>query len=105
MSSVEHNYTFRCLDKWTQEDVVNFLCDKHLDTLRPLFEHEPHFDGHSLYVLYEQCQSNMESTYHLLNAQLMQYHDQSLSYLTFIRFVSELRKVSNQIVLSLSSIE
>jgi hypothetical protein len=85
------------LEWWTHEDVLDFLHDKHLDIMRPLFEYEQQFDGHSLYLLYEQCQSNIHSTYQLLNSQLSQNHDHRLSYLTFIRFVSELEKQFNPI--------
>jgi hypothetical protein len=96
-SSIEYTYANRYLEWWTHEDVLNFLHDKHFDMIQPLFEHEQQFDGHALYLLYEQCQSNIQSTYQLLNSQLSENHDQTLSYLTFIRFVSELQNQSNQI--------
>jgi hypothetical protein len=65
--------------------------------MRPLFENEEQFDGHSLYTLYQQCQSNNESNYQLLNSQLSQYSNQHLPYLTYIHFLSELRKQTNPI--------
>ena len=84
------------LQSWTHADLLNFLREKNLDIFRPLFEREQQFDGHALLILYEQCQANMESTYRLLSSQLNQFNHQVLPYTTFIRFVSELTKISNQ---------
>jgi hypothetical protein len=86
-------YSGQPLQSWTHEDLLNFLREKKFDSLRCLFDSEPEFDGHALLILYEQCQANMESTYRLLNSQL---NHQTLPYTTFIRFVSELTKVSNR---------
>ncbi len=61
----------------------------------PLFEYDQSFDGHSLFILYEQSQSNMESTYQLLNSQINQIHERNLPFLTFIQFISHIRKQSN----------
>jgi hypothetical protein len=69
--------------------------------MRPLFENESQLNGQSLYILYEQCQSNIESTYQLLNSQLTHHHDQMLPYFTYLHFVSELRKQSNPIDIKL----
>ncbi|CAF1402699.1 unnamed protein product [Adineta steineri] len=83
------------VDIFTHEDVLNFLHDKHLHLIRTLFEYEQQFDGHSLYILYKQCQSNTQSTYQVLNTQLNQLHDRTLPYFTYIHFVSELEKQFN----------
>jgi hypothetical protein len=72
------------MEWWTREDVLAFLHDKHLDVMRPLFENESQMNGQSLYILYEQCQSNIESTYQLLNSQLTHHHDQILPYFTYL---------------------
>ena len=85
----------RLFQNWTHEDLLKFLREKQLDIFRPLFENEELFDGQALVLLYEQCQSNMESTYGLLNSQLTQFHHQTLPYTTFIRFVTELTKLSS----------
>lgn len=86
----------RSLQNWTHADLLIFLREKNLDIVRPLFECEQQFDGHALLTLYEQCQANMESTFRLLNSQLNQFNHQELPYTTFIRFVSELTKITNQ---------
>ncbi|CAF4068486.1 unnamed protein product [Adineta steineri] len=95
LSSIENSYNDRFIEWWTHEDVLNFLHDKRLDVIRTLFEYEQQFDGHSLYILYKQCQSNTQSTYQVLNTQLNQLHDRTLPYFTFIHFVSELEKQFN----------
>jgi hypothetical protein len=59
----------------------------------PLFKNDQQFDGHALYLLYEQCQSNIDSTYRILNSQL----NQTLPYLTYIHFLSEIQKQLNPI--------
>ena len=56
---------------------------------------EQQFDGHSLYILYKQCQSNTQATYQVLNTQLNQLHDRTLPYFAYIHFVSELEKQFN----------
>ncbi|CAF1446909.1 unnamed protein product [Adineta steineri] len=95
LSSIENSYNDRFIEWRTHEDVLNFLHDKHLDVIRTLFEYEQQFDGHSLYILYKQCQSNTQSTYQVLNTQLNQLHDRTLPYFTYIHFVSELEKQFN----------
>jgi hypothetical protein len=97
VSSIEKNYNCQYFEWWTHQDVLDFLHDKNLDVMRPLFENEQQFDGHSLYILYEQCQSNTASTYQLLNLQLTQNHDHILPYFTYIHFIGELRKQVNPI--------
>ncbi|CAF0902792.1 unnamed protein product [Adineta steineri] len=95
LSSIKNSYNDRFIEWWTHEDVLNFLHDKHLHLIRTLFEYEQQFDGHSLYILYKQCQSNTQSTYQVLNTQLNQLHDRTLPYFTYIHFVSELEKQFN----------
>ncbi|CAF1234585.1 unnamed protein product [Adineta steineri] len=95
LSSIENSYNDRFIEWWTHEDVLSFLYDKYLDVIRTLFEYEQQFDGHSLYILYKQCQSNTQSTYQVLNTQLNQPHDRTLPYFTYIHFFSELEKQFN----------
>ncbi|CAF4169586.1 unnamed protein product [Rotaria sordida] len=97
VSNDENDYNYRYMECWTHEDILNFLRDKNLELVKLLFENEKQFDGRALVKLYERCQSNIESTYQLLNTQLNYNHNEHLSYLTYIRFLSELRKQLNPI--------
>ncbi|CAF3473062.1 unnamed protein product [Rotaria sp. Silwood1] len=97
VSNNENNYDCRYMECWTHEDILNFLHDKNLELLKSLFENEQQFDGHSLIILYERCQLNIESNYQLLNSQLNDSHNDHLPYVTYIRFLSELRKQLNPI--------
>lgn len=85
------------MEWWTHKDILKFLHDKNLEVMIPLFENELQFDGHALYTLYERSQSNIESTYQLLNAQFDHIHNNHLSYVTYICFLTELKKQLNPI--------
>ncbi|CAF3443662.1 unnamed protein product, partial [Rotaria sp. Silwood2] len=97
VSNDKNDYNCRYMELWTHEDILNFLHDKNLELMKPLFESEQQFDGRSLITLYERCQSNSEATYQLLNTQLNYSHNDHLPYLTYIRFLTELRKQLNPI--------
>ncbi len=84
-------YEQRYIELWTHDDVLNFIDGAKLDLVRPLFEDE-HMDGRLLFTLYEQCESNMESTYQLLNSQLRDYHSTHLPLPTYLCFVNQLRQ-------------
>ena len=98
-SSTTRRLTFerRHIECWTHDDVLDFLRTNEFDLLECLFQEETKFTGRCLFTLYRQSQLDARATFECLNNQVNQLHNERLSYLTFIRFLTELHRHAHPI--------
>ena len=85
------------IECWTHDDVLEFLRTNQFDLLECLFQEETKFTGRCLFTLYRQSQLDARATFEGLNNQVNHLHNERLSYLTFIRFLTELHRHAHPI--------
>ncbi|CAF0806613.1 unnamed protein product [Didymodactylos carnosus] len=82
-------YSKILLERWTEQDVQEFLMNKNLSQMMPLCND---MDGCGLIELYKMCETNSDGTYRSLNTQLHEMNQKTLPITVYSRFLSELKK-------------
>lgn len=91
----------RHIDCWTHEDVLDFLRTNEFNLLEGVFQEETLFTGRCLFTLYRQSQLDPRATFECLSNRVNQLHNEPISYLAFIRFLTELHRHAHPIDLGL----
>ncbi|CAF0974289.1 unnamed protein product [Didymodactylos carnosus] len=77
------------IELWSKEDVQGFLHDMKLDVMIPLCKD---MDGPRLHKMYKYCESNNDSMYQALRAELSDLHKNTLPFNVYLRFLDEVKK-------------
>ena len=97
LSTRTRTFEQRHIECWTHEDVLEFLRTNEFDLLEYSFQEETNFTGRCLFTLYRQSQLDPRATFECLNNQVHHLHNDHISYLTFIRFLTELHRHAHPI--------
>ncbi|CAF3373963.1 unnamed protein product [Rotaria socialis] len=85
------------ISDWSEEKVQDFLMKHKLRTMIPLCNG---INGEELYDLYSMCKANSSAMYRSLRSELLHGHSRILPIATYLRFMSVMRSVCDDMLLA-----